>query len=194
VALADGGLDVPIAYNRKEAKDHGEGGSMVGADVRGKRVLIVDDVISAGTAVGEAIAIIKAAGGEPAGVVIGLDRQEKGASGSGELPEGTQPREHSPACSLARSRTRSLTAPRASRARLPRRAELSAVQQVRETYGIPVCAVATLKSLVAYIQAEVEAGRDLPALLGGSAGSAGLTISGLLEAVRAYRAEYGVAE
>jgi len=54
--------------------------------------------------------------------------------------------------------------------------------------------VATLKSLVAYIQAEVEAGRDLPALLGGSAGSAGLTISGLLEAVRAYRAEYGVAE
>ncbi len=68
------------------------------------------------------------------------------------------------------------------------------MQQLREMYGIPVCAVATLKSLVAYIQAEVEAGRDLPALLGGSAGSAGLTISGLLEAVRAYRAEYGVAE
>ena len=84
---------------------------MVGADVRGKRVLIVDDVISAGTAVGEAIAIIKAAGGEPAGVVIGLDRQEKGASGSGELPGGTQPRSlsstrppaHPPACSLAHS-------------------------------------------------------------------------------------------
>jgi len=105
VALADGGLDVPIAYNRKEAKDHGEGGSMVGADVRGKRVLIVDDVISAGTAVGEAIAIIKAAGGEPAGVVIGLDRQEKGASGSGELPEGTQLQELR---EVARPRTRSL--------------------------------------------------------------------------------------
>jgi uridine monophosphate synthetase len=85
VALAGLGRDVPIAYNRKEAKDHGEGGTMVGADVAGKRVLIVDDVISAGTAVGEAIAIIKAAGGIPAGVVIGLDRQERGGDSSSSL-------------------------------------------------------------------------------------------------------------
>ena len=73
-----GGRDVPVAYNRKEAKDHGEGGTLVGADVVGRRVLIVDDVISAGTAVGEACAIITAAGGVVAGVVIGLDRQERG--------------------------------------------------------------------------------------------------------------------
>jgi uridine monophosphate synthetase len=82
VSLSRMGRDVPVAYNRKEAKDHGEGGTMVGADVAGKRVLIVDDVISAGTAVGEAIAIIKAAGGVPAGVVIGLDRQERGGDGT----------------------------------------------------------------------------------------------------------------
>lgn len=74
------GMDVPVAYNRKEAKDHGEGGTMVGADVKGKRVLIIDDVITAGTAVGEAVGIITAAGGVPAGVVIGLDRQERGLS------------------------------------------------------------------------------------------------------------------
>ena len=78
LALAEGGRDLPFAYNRKEAKDHGEGGTMVGAPLTGKRVLIIDDVISAGTAVGEAVALIVAAGGVPAGVVIGLDRQERG--------------------------------------------------------------------------------------------------------------------
>jgi uridine monophosphate synthetase len=74
------GRDVGLAYNRKEAKDHGEGGAMVGADVAGKRVLVVDDVISAGTAVGEAIATVRAAGGTVVGVVVGLDRQEKGTT------------------------------------------------------------------------------------------------------------------
>ena len=74
------GRDVGLAYNRKEAKDHGEGGAMVGADVAGKRVLVVDDVISAGTAVGEAIATVRAAGGTVVGVVVGLDRQEKGTA------------------------------------------------------------------------------------------------------------------
>jgi orotate phosphoribosyltransferase len=69
--------DVPFVYNRKEAKDHGEGGTLVGAALAG-RVLIVDDVITAGTAVREVVEIIRAAGAEPAGVVIGLNRQERG--------------------------------------------------------------------------------------------------------------------
>ncbi|AFJ02782.1 Orotate phosphoribosyltransferase [Methylophaga frappieri] len=69
--------DVPYAFNRKEAKDHGEGGTLVGAPLAG-RVLIIDDVISAGTSVGESVELIRAAGAEPAGVVIALDRQERG--------------------------------------------------------------------------------------------------------------------
>jgi orotate phosphoribosyltransferase len=78
VALADRhGRDVPWAFNRKEAKDHGEGGNIVGAPLRG-RVLIVDDVITAGTAIRESIEIITAAGGQPVGVVLALDRQERG--------------------------------------------------------------------------------------------------------------------
>jgi orotate phosphoribosyltransferase len=75
VELARLGKNVPFAYNRKEAKDHGEGGSLVGAPLKG-RVLIVDDVMSAGTAVRESIALIKAAGATPHAVVIALDRQE----------------------------------------------------------------------------------------------------------------------
>jgi orotate phosphoribosyltransferase len=70
------GRNVPFAFNRKEAKDHGEGGTLVGAPVRG-RVLIVDDVISAGTSVRESIALITAAGATPCGVALALDRQEK---------------------------------------------------------------------------------------------------------------------
>jgi orotate phosphoribosyltransferase len=73
--------NVPFAFNRKEAKDHGEGGSIVGAPLAGK-VLIVDDVISAGTSVRESVGIIRAAGASAAGVAIALDRQERGA---GEL-------------------------------------------------------------------------------------------------------------
>jgi orotate phosphoribosyltransferase len=76
IELARLGRNVPYAYNRKEAKDHGEGGSLVGAPVRG-RVLIVDDVMSAGTAARESIAIIQAAGATPHAVAIALDRQEK---------------------------------------------------------------------------------------------------------------------
>jgi orotate phosphoribosyltransferase len=76
VELARLGRNVPFAYNRKEAKDHGEGGVLVGAPVRG-RVLIVDDVISAGTSVKESIALIQAAGATPCGVALALDRQEK---------------------------------------------------------------------------------------------------------------------
>ncbi|MBA3593439.1 MAG: orotate phosphoribosyltransferase [Polaromonas sp.] len=76
VELARMGRNVPFAYNRKEAKDHGEGGTLVGAPVKG-RVLIIDDVISAGTATRESIAIIRAAGATPHAVAIALDRQEK---------------------------------------------------------------------------------------------------------------------
>jgi len=70
------GRDLPLAYNRKEAKDHGEGGTLVGAPLAGRRVLVVDDVLTAGTAVREALGLIRAAGGEPAGVAIALDREE----------------------------------------------------------------------------------------------------------------------
>ncbi|MFA0810417.1 orotate phosphoribosyltransferase [Microbulbifer epialgicus] len=76
VALAQKGIDKPFCYNRKEAKDHGEGGTLVGAPLNGK-VLIIDDVITAGTAVREVMQIIDSHGAEAAGVVIGLNRQEK---------------------------------------------------------------------------------------------------------------------
>jgi len=81
VALAREGRDVPYAYNRKESKDHGEGGVVVGAPLAG-RVLMVDDVLTAGTAVRESLALIAAAGAVPAGVVVCLDRMERG---TGEL-------------------------------------------------------------------------------------------------------------
>ncbi len=77
IALARQGHNLPYAYNRKEAKDHGEGGTIVGAPLQG-RVLIVDDVISAGTSVRESVGMIKAAGATPAGVAIAIDRQERG--------------------------------------------------------------------------------------------------------------------
>lgn len=78
VALADQhGRSVPWSFNRKEAKDHGEGGVIVGAPLQG-RVLIVDDVITAGTAIREALDIIRTAGAQPVGVVLALDRQERG--------------------------------------------------------------------------------------------------------------------
>lgn len=87
MALARAGHNKPYAYNRKEAKDHGEGGVLVGAPLAGQRVLIIDDVISAGTSVRESIAMIRAAGGTPVAVAIALDRQEKGVAGGVDLPE-----------------------------------------------------------------------------------------------------------
>jgi orotate phosphoribosyltransferase len=90
VALADHfDRDVPWAFNRKEAKDHGEGGSIVGAPLRG-RVLIVDDVITAGTAIREATDIIRAAGAQPIGVVLALDRQERGQGSLSAVQEVEQ--------------------------------------------------------------------------------------------------------
>ena len=84
IELARLGRNVPYAYNRKEAKDHGEGGTLVGAPVRG-RVLIVDDVMSAGTAARESIAVIQAAGATPHAVAIALDRQEKATEGGKDV-------------------------------------------------------------------------------------------------------------
>lgn len=90
VALADHHQrDLPYAFNRKEAKDHGEGGSLVGAPLDG-RVLIVDDVITAGTAVGESMELIRSAGAEPAGVLIGLNRQERGKGALSAIQEVEQ--------------------------------------------------------------------------------------------------------
>jgi len=111
IALAEQGSNVPYCYNLKEAKDHGEGGTTVGAKLQG-RVLIIDDVISAGTSVRESIELIHAAGAQPCGVVIALDRMERGQS------------------------------------------ELSAAQEVRRNYDIPVISIATLDDLLGYLRAE----------------------------------------
>ena len=84
VELARRGRNVPFAYNRKEAKDHGEGGTLVGAPLKG-RVLIVDDVMSAGTAVRESIALIQAGGATPCAVAVALDRQEKATENGADV-------------------------------------------------------------------------------------------------------------
>jgi orotate phosphoribosyltransferase len=121
---------VGFAFNRKEAKDHGERGRIVGGPLTG-RVLIVDDVVTAGTAIRESIDIIKSAGARPAGVLIALDRQERG-SDSGR----------------------------------------SAVQEVREQFGIPVVAVIGLEELMQYME--------------------GLGRAAELAGMQAYRERYGV--
>jgi orotate phosphoribosyltransferase len=122
-------MNLPFAFNRKEAKDHGEGGSIVGAPLAG-RVLIVDDVMTAGTAIRESVEIIRAHGATPAGVLIALDREERGQG------------------------------------------ERSAVQEVQETYGLPVVSVLRLRDLLEHLEAAGEAS--------------------FLAAVRAYRDRYGV--
>jgi orotate phosphoribosyltransferase len=130
IALSEWGWDLPYAFNRKEAKDHGEGGSVIGAPLSG-HVLIVDDVISAGTSVRESVELIRLNGGSPCGVAIALDRMEKGAG------------------------------------------ELSAVQEVRQNYGIPVISIASLDDLIEYLAGE--GGMQAP-----------------LDAVQRYRDRYGV--
>ncbi|WP_038306652.1 orotate phosphoribosyltransferase [Kingella kingae] len=87
--LAEQGTNVPFAYNRKEAKDHGEGGTLVGAPLQG-RVLIIDDVISAGTSVRESVKLIEQAGAKPVGVAIALDRMEKGTGEQSAVQEVQQ--------------------------------------------------------------------------------------------------------
>ena len=142
VELARLGRNVPFAYNRKEAKDHGEGGSLVGAPLKG-RVLIVDDVMSAGTAARESIALIQAAGATPHAVAIALDRQEMATE---KQSDGSI-----------------------------RDVPYSAVQYVRQTLGLQVCAIATLDDLLGYLQTK-----------GGDAMGAHRA------RVQAYRERYGV--
>ena len=130
IALARQGHNLPYAYNRKEAKDHGEGGTIVGAPLKG-RVLIVDDVISAGTSVRESLQMIKSAGATPAGVAIAIDRQERGL---GEL-SAVQEVERDNAmpvikiASLADLITYLNDAPELASYKV-------AVEQYRETYGV----------------------------------------------------------
>jgi orotate phosphoribosyltransferase len=137
VELARRGRNVGFAYNRKEAKDHGEGGSLVGATLAG-RVLIVDDVISAGTSVRESVLTIEAAGATPGAVLIALDRQEKAIEAGHDLDH-------------------------------------SAVQFVTRELALPVVAIATLNDLLQYLSSSGDA-----------------SLSSHAEAVRAYRARYGV--
>ena len=99
IALAKNGHNVPFAYNRKEAKDHGEGGVTVGAPLSG-RVLIIDDVISAGTSVRESVDLIRQHGATPCGVAIALDRQEKGLGELSAVQEVVQSN-HIPVCAIA---------------------------------------------------------------------------------------------
>jgi orotate phosphoribosyltransferase len=99
VALAENRLNVPICFNRKEAKDHGEGGTTVGAPLAG-RVLIIDDVISAGTSVRESVELIRAAGATPCGVVISLDRMERG-TGAPSAAQEVEAMFHLPVMSIA---------------------------------------------------------------------------------------------
>ncbi len=86
-ALAERGRDLPFAYNRKEAKNHGEGGLLVGADVKGRRVLIVDDVLTAGTALRESHTLLTQAGALPIAAITALDRQEIGPNGRSAVAE-----------------------------------------------------------------------------------------------------------
>jgi len=131
-ALADNhGRDIPYAFNRKEAKDHGEGGNIVGSPLQGKKVLIIDDVISAGTSVRESVEIIGENGATPAGVIIALDRQEKG--------------QH----------------------------DRSAIDEVKENYGIPVASIVKLESLIEYLTEKADSEE-------------------VLARIRAYREQYGV--
>jgi orotate phosphoribosyltransferase len=127
--LAAQGTNLPFCFNRKEAKDHGEGGTLVGAPLKG-RVLVLDDVISAGTSVREAVEIIRSSGAELAGVVIALDRMERGTG------------------------------------------DKSAVQEVRDSFGVPVIAVATLEDLMRFLADSAE-------------------LADKFEAVQRYRDTYG---
>lgn len=137
VELAARGCNKPLAYNRKEAKDHGEGGTLVGAPLKG-RVLIVDDVMSAGTAVRESIALIQNAGATPHAVAIALDRQEKATENGRDVP-------------------------------------WSAVQYVRQTLRLQVCAIANLAQILQTLNQHPQ-------------------LKEHLAATQAYRERYGAAE
>jgi orotate phosphoribosyltransferase len=130
IALADAGRDVAYAFNRKEAKDHGEGGSVIGAPLAG-RVLVVDDVISAGTSVRESVELIKASGAALAGVVIALDRLEKG---TGELSAVQEVRKTHDVAVISIATLDDLVRYLSTDPSLS--SQLSAVRLYRERYGV----------------------------------------------------------
>jgi orotate phosphoribosyltransferase len=130
IALARRGRNVPFAFNRKETKDHGEGGTLVGAPVAGA-VLIVDDVISAGTSVRESVELIRGAGARPAGVVIALDRMERG-QGALSATQEVQQTFQIPVISIAT--LSDLLAYLAGQGQMAR--ELQAVARYRREYGV----------------------------------------------------------
>lgn len=130
VALAEIGRNTPFCFNRKEAKDHGEGGMTVGAPLAG-RVLIVDDVISAGTSVRESVQIIRAAGAAPCGVVIALDRMERG-SGSQSAAQEVRSQFGIPVISIAT--LDDLSAFLRARADMAR--QLQSLEHYRKQYGV----------------------------------------------------------
>lgn len=130
IAFAKNGHNIPYAYNRKEAKDHGEGGVIVGSPLKG-RVLIIDDVISAGTSVRESVQLIAAQGAQACGVAIAIDRQEKG---SGELSAVQEVTQHNqiPVCAIAN--LDDLMGYLQTRAELAH--NLHTVAEYRQTYGV----------------------------------------------------------
>jgi orotate phosphoribosyltransferase len=130
VKLAERGHNLPFAFNRKEAKDHGEGGTLIGAPLAG-RVLIVDDVISAGTSVRESVDIIRANGAEPAGVAIAIDRQERG---TGTLSAVQEVEQNLGMPVIAVARLTDLIDYLAGQPALEQ--NLAAVRRYRETYGV----------------------------------------------------------
>ena len=124
------GRDLPVAFNRKEAKDHGEGGNLVGAKLAG-RVLIIDDVITAGTAIGESVAIIRAAGATPVGVALALDREERGKEGERSAVEEARARYDLEVASIVRLRDLISWLEHSA----PDPAVLAAVRAYRERWG-----------------------------------------------------------
>ena len=131
IALAREGRDVAFAYNRKEAKDHGEGGELVGAPLAG-RVLIVDDVLTAGTAVGESLRMITSRGATPAGVLISLDRMERG---TGELSAIQEIEKHHGIPVISIASLDDLVGWLGDRAEF--RQNLQAIREYRQLYGVP---------------------------------------------------------
>ncbi len=130
MALADTGRNVNFSFNRKEEKDHGEGGSVIGASLAG-RVLIVDDVISAGTSVRQSVEIIKAAGATPCGVAIALDRMERG---TGELSAVQEVERYYGMPVISIAKLDDVVAYLESDRKLA--ANLDAVNKYREQYGV----------------------------------------------------------
>ena len=128
----DHGIDTGFAYDRKEAKDHGEGGMLVGVPIKGKRVLILDDVMTAGTAVRNSLAMIRAAGGEVVGVIMCLDREEVGKEGGSTVKE-LEKELGGPGRVTAILKMRDLMAWLGENGRTE---ELKAMEAYREQYGV----------------------------------------------------------